>query len=326
MKEIGSQNQRQHLSISSSSTTMISSSPTTPNSLHCNKETIEGLISMKDQQEIHDTISAMLKQEVHYLSNNYLKVSKIGISDRAKVCKWVFDIVDRLKLHRETAIVAINYLDRVCSSTSSSRAAKARSDRNEYQLVAVSSLFIAIKILEVNILSADMLSYITKNMYTKDEITSCEEDILSALEWKMFGPTSVQFVDYILALLPGDMIKAKIQLRDESYRQLTTTDYGCVPLRRSSLALAAILNSLEHMHESILSFDMKYRYLEIISMAFDIDNVQTSPLIKAVRGRLHDMMLTCCQQGQKKLCTEQCVQQVRRISIEESDMSSARAA
>ena len=282
---------------------------------------------MKDQQDIHDTISAMLKQEVNYLSNNYLKAGKISISDRAKVCKWVFDIIDRLKLHHETAIVAISYLDRVCSSSSSSkRAAKARGNRNEYQLVAVSSLFIAIKILEVNILSSDMLSYITKNMYTQDEITSCEQAILSALEWKMFGPTSVQFVDYILALLPDDMIRAKIQLRDESYRQLATTDYGCVPLRRSSLALAAVLNSLEHMHESILSSDMKYGYLEMISVAFDIDNVQKSPLIKAVRRRLHDMMLTCCQKGQKNLCTEQCVQQVRRISIEESDMSSARAA
>ena len=156
---------------------------------------------MKDQQDIHNTISAMLKQEVNYLSTNYLKASKISISDRAKVCKWVFDIVDRLKLHHETAIVAISYLDRVCSSTSSLRAAKARGDRNEYQLVAVSSLFIAIKILELNILSADMLSYITKNMYTQDEITSCEEDILDALQWKMFGPTSVQFVDYIIALL-----------------------------------------------------------------------------------------------------------------------------
>ena len=321
MKEIGSQNQRQHLSISSSSS---SSSPTTPKSLHCNTETIEGLISRKDQQDIHDTISAMLDQEVNYLSTNYLKMSKISISDRAKVCKWVFDIVDRLKLHRETAIVAISYLDRVCSSTSK-RAAKARGDRNEYQLVAVSSLFIAIKILELNILSADMLSYITKNMYTKDEITSCEEDILDTLQWKMFGPTSVQFADYIIALLPGDMIKAKIQLRDESYRQLTTTDYGCVPLRRSSLALAAVLNSLEHMHESILSSDMRNRYLEEISMAFDIDKVQKSPLIKAIRGRLHEMMLTCCQQGRKTTC-KRCVQQVRRISIEESDMSSARAA
>ena len=150
----------------------MSASLTTPTNEH--NDHIIGIITKKDQQDIHDTISAMLNQEVNYLSNNYLKVSKISISDRTKVCKWVFDIVDRLKLHNETAIVAISYLDRVCSSSSSSRAAKARGDRNEYQLVAVSSLFIAIKILELNILTADMLSYITKNMYTRDEITSCE--------------------------------------------------------------------------------------------------------------------------------------------------------
>lgn len=138
----------------------------------------------------------------------------------------------------------------------------------------------------------------------------------------MFGPTSVQFVDYIIALLPDDMIKAKIQLRDESYQQLATTDYGCAPLRRSSLALAAVLNSLEHMHESILSSDtdMRYRYLEVISLAFDIDNVQKSPLIKAIRGRLqalypHDDMTTHTQ-GRVS----------RRITVEEANVSSAKAA
>ena len=143
---------------------------------------------------------------------------------------------------------------------------------------------------------------------------------MDALAWKMFGPTSVEFVDYIVALLPDDMIKAKIQLRDESYRQLTTTDCGCVPLRRSSLALAAVLNSLEHMHQSILSSDMKYRYLEMISTAFDIDNVQKSPLIKAIRGRLqalypHDDMTTHTQ-GRVS----------RRITVEEANVSSAKAA
>ena len=65
---------------------------------------------------------------------------------------------------------------------------------------------------------------------------------------------------------------------------------------------------------------MKYRYLEVISTAFDIDNVQKSPLIKAIRGRLQVLYsyddMTTHTQGRVS----------RRITVEEANVSSARAA
>ena len=102
-------------------------------------------------------ISHLLKEESRYQCQDYLKdndtnhvtasgssssssssgsdSSKSSSSDivnaacRTRVCRWIFDTVDSLKMSHETALVAISNLDRYMSAST-----KARYDRKEYQL------------------------------------------------------------------------------------------------------------------------------------------------------------------------------------------------
>ena len=112
-----------------------------------------------DEQDLFGCISTMLQKEENYLCHDYLdgKVapaaaaaqrltesgsSTIDESCRAKMCEWVFHVIDSTRLQRETASVAMNYLDRfLCSS--SARAVQARSNRREYQLASMVCLYIA---------------------------------------------------------------------------------------------------------------------------------------------------------------------------------------
>lgn len=112
-----------------------------------------------DEQDLFGCISTMLQKEEDYLCHDYLdgKVapaaaaaqrltesgsSTIDESCRAKMCEWVFHVIDSTRLQRETASVAMNYLDRfLCSS--SARAVQARSNRREYQLASMVCLYIA---------------------------------------------------------------------------------------------------------------------------------------------------------------------------------------
>lgn len=48
---------------------------------------------------------------------------------RARVCRWMFDVVDSLNMSRDTAVAAMCNLDRFMSATK-----KATFDRKEYQL------------------------------------------------------------------------------------------------------------------------------------------------------------------------------------------------
>lgn len=100
-----------------------------------------------DEQDIFNCISTMLRQEELYLCHDYLngdddevsagphynKRDAIDESCRAKMCEWIFHVIDSTRLQRETGCVAMDFLDRfLCSS--SQRATQAQLNRKEYQL------------------------------------------------------------------------------------------------------------------------------------------------------------------------------------------------
>ena len=252
-------------------------------------------------------ISAMLKQEKDYLCYDYLKRSKsakkqtrqsnnmaITPTCRAKICRWIFDIIDTLHFQRETAIIAMSYLDRYCC-TNSPRARRARcSQRPKYQLAAVTSLYTAIKLHEPIGMDVDTAALLTQGVNTAEEIIDCEREMLQALKWRMHGPSPIRFVNYILELLPVSSRCSSEELdkiRKRSCEQIekSTEDYGCVVLRPSSLALAAVLNSLKHVPQDIVSIEERDDFVQVISDTFDMD-IMDSKLIKIVRMRLLGIM------------------------------------
>jgi len=97
----------------------------------------------------------------------------------------------------------------------------------------MTSLFIAIKISEPVELDAASMSMLSRGLQTAEDITECKRDILATLKWRL--------------LLPESAGSFASKLRKESFQRVkrATEDYDCVPLRRSSLALADVLNSLE---------------------------------------------------------------------------------
>merc|ERR1712176_1265420 len=110
-----------------------------------------------DEDDVFHRLSAMLRQEEFYLSHDYLQLlneqvvaapsnrDAIDETCRSKMCEWIFHVVDSTRLQRETAIVAMGYLDRFLS-TPSRRAERVRSNRKEFQLAAMTCLYIAVKV------------------------------------------------------------------------------------------------------------------------------------------------------------------------------------
>ena len=105
--------------------------------------TIQGV----EENHIFHCISTMLRQEEQYVCHDYLEDAHglghgksvnlentiVDETCRSKMCKWIFHVIDSTKLQRETASVAMNFLDRfLCAATP--RAEQARTNRCEYQL------------------------------------------------------------------------------------------------------------------------------------------------------------------------------------------------
>jgi hypothetical protein len=103
---------------------------------------------------IVDRIAVMLRKEnTHYVPCfDYLSINKTSQASnefvnegwRRKVCEWSFEVVDHYGFDREVASIAVNYLDRMIAHTT--KTTKKSMPKREFQLVAVASLYLAIKL------------------------------------------------------------------------------------------------------------------------------------------------------------------------------------
>ena len=147
------------------------------------------------QDDLYCVLSAMLRQEEEYQCHDYLKNfddARIDETCRTKMAEWVFQVVDCTQLQRETASVAVTYLDRfMCTSSPSAK--KARQDRKEYQLVVLTTLYIATKIFEPFAMDASLVSKISRGVHSEEEIIALEYEILVALQWKVNGKLALDY-------------------------------------------------------------------------------------------------------------------------------------
>ena len=120
---------------------------------------------------------------------------------RKAMVDWCFKVADAFNMRRETVWIAMSFLDRYLSS-GKGKSSEALQARGEFQLAALTSFYIAVKLNEPCEMSADFLVNICRNTYTKSNFISTEEDILFSLEWRVSGPTPMDFVRNFLELLP----------------------------------------------------------------------------------------------------------------------------
>ena len=165
-------------------------------------------------------------------------------------------------------------------------------DRKEYQLVAMTCLYLAIKIHEPKMMDAETISSLSRGVHTGQDILARERELLTSLRCKVNDVTPLHFTSRMLNLLPQDLPesrkKALHELCEASLQEqilLAIEDYGFVIVRRSSIAIAAMINSLKNVPQDILSSHEKKQYLQVLSDAFGF-NIAKSPLINAVASRL----------------------------------------
>lgn len=129
---------------------------------------------------------------------------------RRRLCEWMFEVVDHFSFDREVVSVAFDYLDRSVSlACGSPESGKALSKR-EYQLYAVTSLYLAIKVHgEMDGSSGERLKLrisafqdLSRGFFSVETIEAKERDILSLFQWRVNPPTCVQFLSYYVRLLP----------------------------------------------------------------------------------------------------------------------------
>jgi len=239
-----------------------------------------------------DRLAVMLAQEnTHYAPfydyissyNDYENNNEyVNESWRRKICEWAYEVVDFFTLDREVVSIAMNFLDRAISS----KARKTNScvPRKHFQLVAVTSLYLAIKLHgetdtqgEFHKVRIDAFVELGRGMFTIETLEAMELSILSMLHWHVNPPTVVSFVTSLLRLLPESCDDQPLHTTVasglfEMARYLTELSV-CVSsisfyFKPSEIAFAVILCAIDALQESVpLSFGARTALLDSIAKA-----------------------------------------------------------
>ena len=148
-------------------------------------------------------------------------------------------------------------LDRFMSTNSPRRVADALQSWLQYQLVAVACIIIALKChAGVRVNFDFVVDIICQGLYQKDEINSCEIEILQALEWKLNSPRSQHdFLDALVGLLLKNECTigstSSLSTWAKKYADAAVLDYEMSQNSSLTLAYTSLLTALQLKKEML---------------------------------------------------------------------------
>mmetsp|Transcript_40640 Transcript_40640/g.98199 ORF Transcript_40640/g.98199 Transcript_40640/m.98199 type:complete len:343 (+) Transcript_40640:153-1181(+) len=266
----------------------------------------DALLPKHEKPEIPERVAQMIRQEeTDYKCIDYLVAFKeicrlaakpVDEDCRVKMCEWCYQVVDFCKFRRETVGIGMSYLDRYLCSRKGRRSL---SDRKEYQLVAMTCLYIAIKIHEPLEMETSLLADLSRGCYTEMEFANMEKKILEALVWRVSGPTPLSFSQNLLLFLP-DTIHSSVRGAVFDYAryqtELAIADHFFVKIKPSLTGMAAVMNAMEGMDQALLPEKFQSKFINTVTKYIDIDMEQ----VEQIQERLSKIMLALMNDEQKK--------------------------
>jgi hypothetical protein len=262
-----------------------------------------------NQEQIEERLRIMRAQEnSSYCCSDYLQDQTqktqgsqqpknndtIDQTCRFKMAEWCFTVIDYIKFRRETVSIAMDYLDRfLCSGCP--RAQQVITSRKEYQLAAMTTLFMAIKINEPVIIDISFLKELSKGVYTSEDFKKMETDILFGLKWRVNGPTSQSFVVHLLTLMQQRMPASSTNPLSPSVDytnllelathkiELSVGEYKLMTQKASVIATASIWSCVEEAYPNNI---FRREFFDMISdISFQSENVlQTKECLGPLRN------------------------------------------
>mmetsp|Transcript_26317 Transcript_26317/g.39864 ORF Transcript_26317/g.39864 Transcript_26317/m.39864 type:complete len:351 (+) Transcript_26317:102-1154(+) len=231
---------------------------------------------------------------------------------RRKICEWSFEVVDHFGFDRGVVSIALNYLDRVVALKT--RSSGHSTHRREFQLIAVTSLYLAIK-LHGETDSFDgprrklkIQAYVTlsRGLFSVETLEAKELEILELLQWNVNPPSSVQTVASILRLIPewsvyDDDTTVHTNATTALYemaRYLTelavcvsTFSFNYKP---SQVAYAAILCSIDALqHRVHIPYGIRVEFMNKVTAATNL----TPQTVASVRALIMDLCPSLFPEG-----------------------------
>lgn len=213
-----------------------------------------------------------------FVTTNVDPMRRVNPEWRARIAKWSYSVVDHFHLSRECVAVSMNIFDRYFARKTYDAN---NVDADAVLLVSCATLSIAVKLMEVDVLSLETLSRFSRGKYTTNQILDMEWTVVTALDFYLNPPTAISFASHLLLLLPNEINERDRHELYESTRfavELSVADSFFVGNKPnpSIIAAAAIIISLEGsaLSGSTLSMMKEIHYLDVILKQIGITDAE----------------------------------------------------
>ena len=253
-----------------------------------------------------DYLSASSSRQSSSPNSNSHHDGGINEAWRRKLCEWCYEVVDHFGFDREVVSIAMNYLDR---SVALRAFDESRSPvvKKEFQLLAVTSLYIAIKTHGFTEstdsprrkLKIEAFTQLSRGVFSVETIESSERQILGDLKWRVNPPTNVRFIAYYFSLLPMWSIAGDLKSHTRTKRMLYEVSrylaelsvcvskfaFTCPP---SMIAYASILCAIEVLHHSVpFPYDARVTFLKRVAEVTGL--FPEAPEVREARNMLKEL-------------------------------------
>lgn len=199
-----------------------------------------------NSDETLSILKAMRRQEKSYTCQDYCRIHGTpSIADsRTSLVQWAERLVDFAQLPRENVDYTMSFVDRFMEK--SMDGLEFLQSSSQFQLLVIAALMLAVKIHTDTAISPRLFQEISRGRYSVDSILNMELKLLDALSFRVNPPTKLSFVKHYLDLVPLDEeMKNTAFILSQMQTELAVHDYEFVTVKSSTVAFAALRNSLE---------------------------------------------------------------------------------
>lgn len=158
----------------------------------------------------------------------------------------MYHIVDQHDLDRELVEISMSYMDRYLAEHSIH-------ESSGFQLVGMTSLYLAIKIFRCKGKGASMTSFVklSDGLFTEQDFVDMEQSILDTLKWRVHPPTTLAFLELLMLLLPQGacctpFTRRALYERIKFLLELCVTVQFFFTRNPSHIAIAAFIEVMQH--------------------------------------------------------------------------------
>ena len=245
--------------------------------------------------DILKRLEAMRSREDTISCSNYFS-EHTACGDVDEACReamvaWLTQVQETLSFSPETVWIATYFFDRYLSS-GKGNSMEAMESKRKFQLPAITALYIAIKMYEPVILDIEMLVQLCRGGYEKVDFIETENDILSALNWRVSVHTPLDFARCLLELLPAESLSSDASgaLLDVCQERVNSalSEVSFISYRPSEIGISCLISALSNC--PYLSLSEKQTHLATLSEICQFDTSSKEVIVgSASRISPHDL-------------------------------------